>query len=154
MNVLRWLHKNSFIVHMIVMMLAFYGVPVLVSALFYPHFIQPLTTAMVSGLILLSMGIASFKIGVAVTDAITAALDRAVLRDLESRSEKAPDGSPTVDFDSPNTLIVDRNMMSLGSAVIALQASSEPEAPAPPAETVMVQKKKRGPRAKTPKKEG
>jgi hypothetical protein len=157
MNALRWLHKNSFIVHMIVMMLTFYGAPILVSAVFYPHFIQPLTSAMLSGLILLSMGIASFKVGVIATDTITAALDRAVLRDLASRPEKPSIIAPVIDYGSPNTLVIDENVSSLGAAVTELQSVNLTDAPAvvssDSTETVVAPKKKRGPRVKTSKKE-
>jgi len=158
MSALRWLHKNEFLVHMFVMIVSFYGIPIAVSLLLYPSFIQPLITAMVSGLIIVAIGAVSFRVAIAATDAVKSALDRAVLRDITSRPE--PMSQPAdkiIDYTSPNTLLLDEDVQALKDAVAAMGEVGSAIAPVSESDansTSIAPKKRRGRPSKSERGEG
>jgi len=158
MNFLRWLHKNEFVVHMLVMSVVFYAIPGIIAFTLYPNLVQPLVTAMLSGLVLLSIGAISFRVAVLATDAVKSALDRAVLRDIESQessSHRVIDR--VVDYTSSNVLVVEENLSALKDAVAAMGEVGSAIAPVSEADagsTSIAPKRRRGRPSKSERGEG
>ena len=148
MSALRWLHKNEFLVHMFVMIVSFYGIPIAVSLLLYPGFIQPLITAMVSGFIIVAIGAVSFRVAIAATDAVKSALDRAALRDIGSHEASSPrDRDNVIDYTSSNVLVVEENLSALREAVASMGEVGSAIAPVSESDansTSIAPKKRRG----------
>jgi len=148
MSLIKWLHKNEMLVHMSVMLVVFYALTGAVSDAFYPPLVEHLMTTMVSALILLCLGVASFKAATAATEAIKNAVTQATLeqmRDINLEAMKVKD--KVTDLSSANVLVVQNPLEALRDQVETLKEAAE----APPAQ--IVEKKKRAPRAKSVKKE-
>lgn len=147
-SILKWLHKNDALVHMVVMLLVFYGIPTAALAVVYPSLVAPLTNSAIVGLTLVFLLYVSYKAASAVTDMIKNAAARSLLDQIRNLPvvPASPEKAPIVDYTSSNVLVVGSTSSEKKQDTVAKSASTlAQQEPA---------KKKRGPRAKTVKKEG
>ena len=141
-SILKWLHKNEYLVHMSVMLLVFYGIPTAGLAFIYPSLVAPMTHSALMGVALIALLFVSYKAATRVTDMIKNAVAQAAIeqiRDATALVDKI-EKDAVVDYTSPNMLVVD----SLKSEKKAAEV----------VQPVPVEKKKRAPRTKPVKKEG
>ena len=164
-EILKLLNKHETLVHMIVMFLMFYGLPLVWVWTFQPSMVYPIFTSALLGLALIFVTYVSYATASAVTSFIKDAVSRASLeqiRDvmLDSKIERPR----MIDLTSPTTLIVENLSQETRDAVNNLKQvvsdmnsssvtdhkelkSKQEELPSP------VEKKKRTPRNKSAKKE-
>lgn len=163
-QILKWLNKHETLVHMIVMFLMLYGLPLAWVWTFQPSMVYPIVTSALLGLALIFVTYTSYATASAVTSLIRNAVCRASLeqiRDimLDSKIERPR----MIDLTSPTTLIVENlsqetrdavdnlkqvvSDMNSSSVTAHKEIKSKQEELPPPAE------KKRTPRNKSAKKE-
>lgn len=110
-SILKWLHKNESLVHMLVMLTVFYGLPSLGLAVFYPHLVEPLVDSALVGLVLVCLLFVSYRAASAVTEVVKNAVTRMTIeqiRDITSAPDKLMNDR-VVDYSSPNTLVIERS---------------------------------------------
>lgn len=149
--ILKWLHRNELLVHMVVMLLVFYGIPVTSCFFTHPELVASLIDSAIAGFTIVLLFYISFRAAAFVTDFIGSLAIKVELK-VSDEPEPQTEKDKIVDYTSPNMLVV--NAAPSESDVSATVVTSKPK----PVEVVVqqepVEKKKRAPRAKSVKKEG
>ncbi len=167
-QILKWLDRHDAFVHMCVMFMMFYGLPLIWVSTFQPNMVQPILSSAALGLGLIFATYGAFWCATAVTNMIRDAVASAALDDirdplLDSKIERPR----IVDLTSPSTLVVENMKQETREAIenlkravddMSASAAQTQESLKPAPDQVVtaqpVEKKKRAPRAKSVKKEG
>ena len=143
-SILKWLHRNEFLVHVAVGILVFYGLPVLFSAMFYPQALNMLLSTAIGTVIIVALGACSTGVAFFVTSFIKDAVTMASLHEL-ARPLHEIAADKTIDLSSESVLVVKapvkkprKSKQPVENAVVesAPAATAAPESPA--AETTVV----------------
>lgn len=156
-SILKWLHKNDSMVHMIVMLLVFYGMPIATLSILYPGLVAPLANSALAGVTLIFLLFVSYRVASSVTEWIKGAVISTTLDQMPDLTSAAPKAQKDriIDLTSPTTMIVENISTETKEAIANL--STVKDASSSPAEVVQpvpVEKKKRTTRSKSVKKEG
>jgi hypothetical protein len=145
----------------------FYGLPLIWVSAFQPSMVASILASAALGLGLIFVVYTAYWCATAVTNMIRDAVTRAALDDIRDLMlDSKIDRPRIVDLESPSTLVVENLKQDTREAIENLKravddmtaAAQVQEPPKPVPDEVVaaqpVEKKKRAPRAKTPKKEG
>lgn len=149
-SILKWLHRNEFLVHVAVGILVFYGIPILFSALAYPHLLEMLVSTAIATILIISLGAFSTGVAILVTSFIKNAVAMASLQEApRPLHEIAVD--KTLDLSSESVIVVKTASKKLRKSKQASESSAESTPVAevePAAETISATPKKRTARPK------
>ena len=133
-SILKWLHRNEFLVHVAVGILVSYGLPVLFSAMFYPQMLNMLLSTAIGTVIIIALGACSTGVAFFVTSFIKNAVTMASLHEL-ARPLHEIAADKTIDLSSESVLVVkaptkkSRKSKQPAENVIAESAPVEPAVP-------------------------
>lgn len=150
-SILKWLHRNDLLVHVVVTLAVFYGIPVAWLSLTNSGMVAPIIHSALTGFTLVVLFFVAFKAAAVVTELIKSAVERAdlVLAGESVDSTKSPPKDPVVDYASPTMLVMD----SLPKQNVSADITLVPQPSDVVVQSAPVEKKKRAPRSKSVKKE-
>lgn len=150
-SILKWLHRNELLVHVVVTLAVFYGIPVVWLSFTNSGLVAPIINSALTGFTLVILFFVAFKAAAVVTELIKIAVERAdlVLSQQHIDSPESPPKDPVVDYTSPTMLVMDTLPKQNVSADITLV----PQPSDVVVQSAPVEKKKRAPRSKSVKKE-
>lgn len=150
-SILKWLHRNDLLVHVVVTLAVFYGIPVVWLSLTNSGMVAPIIHSALTGLTLVILFFVAFKAAALVTELIKVAVERAdlVLAGETVDSAKSLPKDPVVDYASPTMLVMD----SLPKQNVSADITLVPQPSDVVAKAVPVEKKRRGRPTKAGKKE-
>lgn len=168
-QVLKWLNNHDMFVHMVVMFTVFYGLPLSWVLLFQPSMVASIVASAGIGLVLILVIYFAYWFATMVTRIINDAVARAALDEIRDTSLDTKIERPRmIDLDSSTTLVVEnmkqetrdavdnlkQTVESMTSDATLIQETLSVSHPAESPQDKTSEKKKRGPRRKTAKKEG
>ena len=150
-SILKWLHRNDLLVHVVVTLAVFYGIPVVWLSFTNSGMVAPIINSALTGLTLVILFFVAFKAAALVTELIRAAVERADLALIQepADSPKSNPKDPVVDYASPTMLVMD----SLPKQNVSADITLIPQPSDVVVQSAPVEKKKRAPRSKSVKKE-
>ena len=106
--ILKWLHRNELLVHMVVLLLVFYGIPVVYLSFTNSTLIAPVINSAISGFTLITLFLISYKVAVSVTDLVKIAVEKAAIEQIRDSAALITkiEKDAIVDYTSPNMLVV------------------------------------------------
>lgn len=104
-SILTWLHRNEFLVHVVMCILVFYGIELTLAEFFYPPAVEMIFTSIVSAMFIIGVFTISFKVSCMVTEAIKNAVTFAAMQNAaRPLHEIATDKS--LDLSSDSVIVV------------------------------------------------
>ena len=139
-SILTWLHRNEFLVHVVMCILVFYGIQLTLAEFFYPPAVEMIFSSIVSAMFIIGVFTVSYKVSCMVTEAIKNAVTLAAMQHAaRPLHEIATDKS--LDLSSESVIVVKtspkraRKAKQAAEEVVAesaISAAPAVESPPPP----------------------